>query len=106
MSPSTIVSHEISSIPVPLPANITNGTTDLTLKPPEKWTYRGYSRAGTATSFELVEPKWIFDCGCVLQSNPTARPTCLFITHTHADHIQTLHQILFAQKLGKSKAST
>ena len=116
MSPSTITSHEIASIQIPLPTcsnNTTNNDspdssknetiTKRKVKPLKTWTYRGYSRAGTATSFLLVEPKWILDCGCssiISNNNPgePTRPTCIFITHTHADHIQTLHQILFSQK--------
>jgi ribonuclease Z len=103
MSPSTVVSQEIASIQIPLPnATITDSSKEANasrkIKPPKSWTYQGYSRAGTATSFVLVEPKWIFDCGCVLSCHVPFRPTCIFITHTHADHIQTLHQILFSQK--------
>ena len=112
MSPSTVVSHEITSIQIPLPNITTSSTTDSSREPTtgtfrnkiksskKSWTYQGYSRAGTATSFVLVEPKWIFDCGCLLSNHtsPSLRPTCIFITHTHADHIQTLHQILFSQK--------
>jgi ribonuclease BN (tRNA processing enzyme) len=92
----------MASIQIPLPTTDSNRTettnTHRTVKPPKTWTYRGYSRAGSATSFELVEPKWIFDCGCLLSNASVLRPTCIFITHTHADHIQTLHQILFSQK--------
>jgi hypothetical protein len=77
------------------PSSITTAT-----KANHSWTFRGYSRAGVATSFLCVEPKWMLDCGCIIPSHPHTkkhvRPSCIFLTHTHLDHIQSLPQILFS----------
>jgi ribonuclease BN (tRNA processing enzyme) len=74
--------------------------TTTATKTNHSWTFRGYSRAGVATSFLCVEPKWMLDCGCIIPSHPHTkqhvRPSCIFLTHTHLDHIQSLPQILFS----------
>lgn len=68
-------------------------------------TWTGYSRAGEATCFVIPERRWMFDCGCLLLAQPW-RPACIFVTHTHADHIQALVQVLFRKKSTSAKATT
>jgi ribonuclease Z len=54
-------------------------------------TWSGTSRAGIATAFRWGDTKIQFDAGI---SSWTAKPKHLFLTHTHADHIQCLCQEL------------
>jgi ribonuclease BN (tRNA processing enzyme) len=106
MWPSTVVESEIASIRIPIPSRkilLAPQRTDIEAdvvslaasSNTPKWTFSGYSRAGVATSFFLQEPKWLFDCGCIVAQQ---RPSCIFLTHTHADHIQALPQILFSHR--------
>jgi ribonuclease Z len=68
------------------------GGASLITIPRGNFTWKGYSRAGEATCFVIPEWRWMFDCGRVL---PKWRPTVICITHTHADHIHALPQIVF-----------
>jgi ribonuclease BN (tRNA processing enzyme) len=115
MWPSTVAESEIASIRIPIPSRKSH---PLTLQGTETdgeadvipdgwqlpssnaataswWTFSGYSRAGVATSFFLHEPQWLFDCGCIVTRQ---RPSCIFLTHTHPDHIQALLQVLFSHR--------
>lgn len=53
----------------------------------------GRSSAGHSTSFVIPELKWVFDTGLLFDDFQWP-PKALFLTHTHADHIQCLPQIL------------
>jgi ribonuclease Z len=50
----------------------------------------GCSRAGDATAFAVPELNWMLDCGAVVSGGPSAR--AIFLSHTHADHVQCLPQ--------------
>lgn len=71
--------------------------------PDTKFTWTGYSRAGEATSFVIPERRWMFDCGgCATTTthhhhHHVWKPLCIFLTHTHADHIHALTEILFTK---------
>jgi ribonuclease Z len=54
-------------------------------------TLMGTSRAGDATCFFIPELRWMFDCGACITGK---RPSCLFLTHTHSDHVLYLARLL------------
>jgi ribonuclease Z len=56
----------------------------------QSFTLTGCSRAGDATAFSVPELNWMLDCGAVISGGPSART--IFISHTHADHVQCLPQ--------------
>lgn len=60
----------------------------LTLPHTDHWVLRGRSRAGDGTSWVIEPLQWMFDCGAAVVA--TKPPTALFLTHTHADHVQLL----------------
>lgn len=59
-------------------------------KSKQSLTLTGYSRAGDATAFAVTELNWMLDCGAVVAGGPSART--IFLSHTHADHVQCLPQ--------------
>jgi len=50
-------------------------------------TLTGRSRAGEATAFYVPELRWLMDCGATVTGQT---PRCIFVTHTHGDHVQCL----------------
>ena len=71
--------------------------------PPTNLTWKGLSRAGEATSFVIPELRWMFDCGRV---DVHWKPTCIFLTHTHADHVQALAHLLFSRNSSNDDTPT
>jgi ribonuclease Z len=51
----------------------------------------GRSRAGDATAFAIPSLKWMLDCGALIQG---WTPKCIFLTHTHSDHVHFLSHFL------------
>ena len=58
------------------------------------WMLKGWSRAGFKTGFLLYPHKWIFDAGIAART----KPTHLFLTHQHYDHVQCLPQLCTRHK--------
>jgi ribonuclease Z len=59
-------------------------------KQQQSLTLTGCSRAGDATAFAVPELNWMLDCGAVVSGGQSART--IFLSHTHADHVQCLPQ--------------
>ena len=83
---------ESTSVPVLVGKRNTKEYTTAQRSKPSQYTLNGRSRAGDATTLIIPELKWMFDCGTLIGG--AKLPRTLFITHTHADHIQFLTRIL------------
>jgi ribonuclease Z len=59
--------------------------------PHKSLTLIGRSRAGDATAFLIPELHWLLDCGAVVGGQ---QAQTIFLTHTHADHVQCLPKAL------------
>jgi ribonuclease Z len=56
----------------------------------------GRSRAGDGTAFVIPELQWMLDCGALVHAPSGWKPTALFLSHTHADHVHCLTTYLAA----------
>lgn len=60
-----------------------------------QYTLCGRSRAGDGTAWWIPELKWQFDAGAPIHGR---HPTHVWLTHTHADHVEFLPRLLHEQR--------
>lgn len=67
--------------------------------PDRPFTLIGRSRAGEGTSWAIPELRWILDCGALVQG---WKPSHVFVTHTHSDHVHFLTHMVMMRNDGTS----